>query len=302
MTGRFRSTTRLAAAVRDHRPDVVYLRYDLFLPPPLGLFHDFPVIVEVNTDDRAEARLVRSRGGRLYNFVNRQILLRSASGLVYVSGDLARSPRFTPFGKPGVVIPNGADLARIQPLASSRNERVRAVFMGTARQPWHGIDKFLWLAGQLPEVDFDIVGFRPDDLPQRPPPNVTAHGVLARAEYEPILARSDVGIGTLAQHRRCFDETSTLKVPEYLAYGLPVVIGYEDTALIGLDEWFILRLPNRESNVRDNLDRIRAFIAGVKGRRVPREAVEQRIGAHAREADRLRFMQTVIGACNAQTR
>src|SRR5207247_9128294 len=170
-------------------------------------------------------------------------------------------------------------------------DRARVAFLGSARQAWHGLDKIAWLAGQLPDVDFDVVGY--DDVRLREalgpstPDNLHARGILARAEYEPILAACDLAIGTLALHRKNMHEACPLKVREYLAYGLPVVIGYEDTDLDGLDTWYLLRLPNVESNVRDHAGEIHSFLESVRGRRVPRGEVAGRIGSVEKERRRL---------------
>src|SRR4051794_18232646 len=51
---RVRATRALSRAAARFGPDVVYLRYDLFLPPPLDLLRRVPAVVEVNTDDEAE--------------------------------------------------------------------------------------------------------------------------------------------------------------------------------------------------------------------------------------------------------
>src|SRR5437868_14905312 len=47
-------------------PDLVYLRYDLFLPAVWRMAARVPTVVEVNSDDRAEMRL-RGWGARAYN-------------------------------------------------------------------------------------------------------------------------------------------------------------------------------------------------------------------------------------------
>src|SRR5580704_802058 len=57
---RIQATRSLYAAVREYAPDLVYLRYDLFFPPPLAPIHAAPTIVEINSDAQAEVR-ARSR-------------------------------------------------------------------------------------------------------------------------------------------------------------------------------------------------------------------------------------------------
>ena len=294
---RRRATSSLVRAVRAAAPDLVYLRYDLFLPPVWGLARRVPTVVEVNSDDRAEySRFVKSRGrrARLYNELNRRCLLGRAKGLVFVTGELASSPSFTAFRVPHAVIANGIELG--DALAPMPAARPTAIFLGTPRQAWHGIDKLAALAGEAPEIDIDVVGYTADQLSSAVPlvpENLRVHGRLTRAEYEPLLAAADVGIGTLALHRKGMREAAPLKVREYLAAALPVVIAYDDVDLAGLEPWWLLRLPNEEQNVRENVERIRAFVGSVRGRRVPREEVEPRISWASKERARLAFLSSL---------
>ncbi len=284
---RMRATARMMRSVAEFRPDVIYVRYDLFLPPPGRLLRRFATVVEVNEDDRLELAL-RAPRARAYNELNRRSILGSATGFVCVTHETARV--VSPFDKPTVVVANGIDLASRPVLAPATGPRPRLAFLHGAAVVWQGVDKLLEMARAMPECDFALIGLDSSRLPE-PTSNVELHGVLSRAGYEPILARSDAAIGTLALHRKGMEEATPLKVREYLAYGLPVIIAYQDTEFIGMDPWFLLRLPNTESNVRDHLDDIRAFVEAVRGRRVPREAVAQVIGADGKEAVRLEFLE-----------
>ena len=78
--GRARATRQMIKAVRAAKPDFVYLRYDLFVPPPISLLRAQPSAVEINADDRREARLrrIRTTAASLYNELNRRVLLSSA--------------------------------------------------------------------------------------------------------------------------------------------------------------------------------------------------------------------------------
>ena len=84
------------------------------------------------------------------------------------------------------------------------------------------------------------------------------HGRLPREAALRLLDRADVGLGTLALHRKGMAEASALKMREYLAVGLPVIYGNEDRDVDPLEPW-VLRLPNTESNVDDGLDEIDRF-------------------------------------------
>ena len=81
---RFKATRALARAIRSTRPDLVYVRYDLFLPPLPVLLSPLPVVLEINTDDRKETR-IDGRLAWLYNELTRGASFRAASGLVCVT-------------------------------------------------------------------------------------------------------------------------------------------------------------------------------------------------------------------------
>jgi glycosyltransferase involved in cell wall biosynthesis len=298
---RYRATQAFQRAVVDWLPDVAYLRFDVFLPPVTRMVSEVPTVAEIQTVERAEMKLrrVRSNTTLLYNEVTAPLVLARTRGLVCVTHEIAEQRFVTAHGKPTIVIGNGIDLERVRALPPAENDGPHVVFLASVGQAWHGVDKILWMAEQLPDVTFHFVGYRPEDVPGTPPPNLIAHGVLTREEYEPILARCDAGIGTLALHRLDMYEASTLKVREYLGYGLPLVLGYEDTDLAGLDPWWKLQLPNEESNVRDGIERIREFFWSVRGRRVPRAEIADRIGAHVKERKRVEFLSQFAEAAES---
>jgi hypothetical protein len=297
VSGRLGETRELVRAVRAFAPDALYLRYDLFLPPLPSLVRALPTVTEINADDREEAkiRVVRAGLAARYNERNRRLLIGRSRGLVCVTHELANSPSFASYGRPTEVIANGVDLDALEPRPPVEAGRPAVAFLGSARQVWHGVDKLAALAVDSPGIDFQIVGY--DDRWLRDaiggpiPSNMTAHGALSRAEYEPILAACDVAFGTLALHRKNMSEACPLKVREYLGYGLPVVIGYVDTDLVGVDDWWLLRIPNDEGNVIDNAEKLRAFVDEARGRRVPRDAIAELVGVRAKEEKRTAFIE-----------
>jgi len=285
---RLHATRSLYAAIKEARPDLIYLRYDLFAPPPSSLARIAPTVVEVNSNLQAELS-ARSRGAAAYERFQAPRLFRQAAGAVCVSNELAHGVRNRHPGMPVTVIANGVDLATLSPLPPSRETGIRAVYLGDDPS-WQGVDKLIAVAPRLPDWHIDLVGV----VGESSLPNITFHGFLPREEYEPILARADIAFGTLALHRKQMNQTSALKVPTYLAYGLPTIIGYEDTNFVDSEPWYLLRLPNTESNVRDRLERIRSFGQEVKGRRVPRNEVAERISTRSKEAARLSFFTAVL--------
>jgi hypothetical protein len=192
------------------------------------------------------------------------------------------------------VIANGINLDAITPVPAPENERPRIVFLG---QPGHrnaGFDKILFLARQFRGWDFDLVGPTRDDFHRNLPSNATAHGIMTTDAYTPIMESADAAIGPLAFHRVGVSEVSALKTLEYLAWGIPTVIGYQDTHFMEPVD-FILELPSSEDNVSANLDRIEKFVEGARGRRVPREAISH-IGCDRTERVRVDLFEEVLAA------
>jgi hypothetical protein len=283
--------TELAIGIRRFRPDLVYLRWDLFYPPMLAFPRRAPLVIELNTDDLSEYAL-GTRLRAFYNARTRGLVMRRARGLVFVTDELSRRPAFRGFPGRHCVITNGIDLAAYPSLPAPDNERRRLAFVGSAGQPWQGFDKVEALAGLRPGWDVDIVGMtKPGGTP---PPNIAWHGPLGRDAVLDVLARADVGIGTLALHRKSMSEASPLKVREYLAVGLPVLYGYLDPDAEGLGDG-VLRIPNTETNVVDELDAIDAFVERSRGVRVARSTIAH-IDVTAKEGQRLALFNELVGA------
>ncbi len=288
---RFTATRALASAVRDFAADVLYLRYDVFLPPILRALAERPMVVELNS--RPDEFALRPLLPRTYERWNRRRILSCADGVVCDSHELADDPTVERLGKPVVVIGNGIDVAAFPVTPPPASERPRGVFLGTPGQPWQGIDKLRLLATLLPEFDFDVVGPAPAELGGPAPPNLRMHGFLTRERYEAIVTTADFGIGSLAQYRKRQNELAPLKVREYLAYGLPVLIAHKDPDLTNEPHWFVLELPNHDRNVADGAEAVRAWVSSIKGSRVGREEADRLVGAEPKEAERLRLMRRV---------
>jgi hypothetical protein len=122
-------------------------------------------------------------------------------------------------------------------------------------------------------------------------PNVTWHGRLDHASALAVMARADIGIGTLALHRKAMHQANALKLREYLALGLPVLYGNEDPDVDAIPE-LALRIANTEDNVITELARIRTFVEGSRGKRVPRSALGH-LDAAAKETQRLDFLRDI---------
>jgi hypothetical protein len=281
---------RLAAAIRRWAPDVLYARHGLVYPGLLWTARRIPTVLEINADDVAEFGATSPLRQR-YSRATRDLLLGSARGLVFVTNELAASPRFRRGPGRRAVIANGIRLADYPPYAIPRNERPRLVFIGHPRSPWHGLEHVLELGAAFPGWDVDVIGPGPDEL-TNPPANVHAHGTMTGDAYRPILARADVAVGTLALYRKGMEEASPLKVREYLARGIPTIVGYRDTDFGGPTP-FLLQIANRPNGVLASLEAIESFVTQAIGTRVPPDAIGH-LDTGPKEERRLALLREVV--------
>jgi glycosyltransferase involved in cell wall biosynthesis len=288
---RLKKVCRLVEDMVQWKPNIVYLRYDVYYPCFGRLQKLIPTIIEINSDDVAEYKLL-SYSRSIYNRLTRGRFLRQSKGLVFNTGELANMEHYLRYNGNVAVVSNGINLNEYQQLPVPTSQETRLVFIGTEidRIPWHGIDKVMFLAKMNPDWKFDIIG--DFQRPGKMSSNIVLHGFLDREQYQKILSKADIAIGTLALHRKGLNENPPLKSREYLAYGLPMIIGYVDTDF-PCDVPFILRLPNVESNIADNLSIIRGFVEAWKGKRVNRDLVVD-IDVKAKERQRLSFFRNVL--------
>jgi glycosyltransferase involved in cell wall biosynthesis len=291
---RIAAAKRLLQAVQNYNPDVIYLRLAMYVYPVHLLANIAPLIGEANTNDLTQHEGL-GKVYALYNRLTRGILLRRLHGLVAVSHELAESSAFTTYRKPTSVIANGIDLENFEPLPAPANSTPRLAFIGNPGYPWHGVDKLVELAGLLPDVQLDVIGYEElpgsDELPE----NLKLHGYLPEAEYKRILAGADAAISSLGLHRIGLEEASPLKSRECLAFGLPLILAYVDTNLHNLETDFLLRIPNKEDNIQSHGQAIRDFAYRMRGRRVDRSLITS-IDQVAKEKERIRFFEEILSS------
>jgi glycosyltransferase involved in cell wall biosynthesis len=279
--------------VRKFRADIIYLRCGVYLFPVHTLLALAPAVLELNSNDVAE-RALRGWYARLFNLLTRGLVLRNAAALVAVTREIVELPANQRYGKPSRVIGNGIDLEQYDPLPPPSHTIPALTLVGSAGMAWHGVDKLVRLAEMYADLKINIVGYRPREVGRFLPANVKAYGFLDPLGVKDVLRETDVACGSLALHRNNMQEGSTLKVPEALAYGIPVLLGYHDTDLAGLKTECILQLPNTEDNVAANAEQIRSFAYRMRGRRIRREDISARIDQRAKEQDRLAFFDEIV--------
>jgi glycosyltransferase involved in cell wall biosynthesis len=279
------------------KPDMLYLRFSWPYPFINRIVSEFPSIMEINSDDYAEIKSYLLKQKQYIRFIyylfSRNRFYSRLSGFVFLSNEL--KIYFSRYKKLGVVISNGIDIDKISPSQAPNNNSPRLFFMGTPGQSWHGIDKICVIAKHYPTWQFELVGVTASEV-VAPPTNMHFHGHLNNEKYSDILSKSDVAIATLALHRKNMNEASPLKVREYLAHGLPTILGYKDTDFPD-GAPFLLQLPNAPTNVEDSLDTIEKFTLARMGKRVERSEILH-IHLGEKENQRISFFKKFLGIVN----
>jgi glycosyltransferase involved in cell wall biosynthesis len=229
---------RMAKAIREHKPDCIYERYNLFLPAGVWAARRYklPLLLEVNApileersryDGLSLTRL--ARWSQAYAWRNADVVLP----VTQVLGDIVESYGVDP--KRIVVIPNGINGERFDAApdveaakrALGLDGRLVLGFTGFVRE-WHGLDKVLDLIVNDPPESrrhLLVVG----DGPARAGLERQARelGIENRVTFTGIVGRDDV-----ARHVAAFDialqpavvaYASPLKLFEYLALGKAIV-------------------------------------------------------------------------------
>ena len=290
---RIKAAAQLIKSVAAYRPDVIYLRWAMYVYPIQRLFRIAPVVVEINTHDVREHQLLGNVYS-LYNRLSRGIILGKAAGHIFATNELMNLPDFSKFHKQGVVVTNSVDLLSTPIYPAPKNTPPRLVFIGTPGMAWHGVDKLIELASAFPDIVIDIVGINEIENSSDLPGNFILHGFLRGPAYEAALAEADAAIGTLSLHIKGMQEAATLKIRDCAARGIPCILPYRDTDFTGMESRLFLQIPNTITNIKTHGQVIHDFVMQARGQRVTREMVNDRIDSRIKEMQRLDFFQKVI--------
>ena len=260
---RFKVQEDVLKDLENFSPDMVYFRYNTWSRTLTKILNKYRVVTELNTYDLGEfwamfktekttKSLIRYLGYKLL----RDKVLSKVTGIIGVTKEIAYHPSNLKYNKPTTFIPNGINLDSFQTLkeVTPKVDRIGLFFIGSPGALWHGVDIIELMAKELPQYDFHIVGM--DGLNSS---NLFWHGYLEKNEYIEILKKCHICIGSLALYRNEMYEACTLKVREYLAYGYPIILGYQDSAFIDKKQPKWVHIINAEENI--DYENLKKFIS-----------------------------------------
>lgn len=300
--GRAEAYRRVVSELRDYRPDLIYLRWQYHRSEVTNLGKEFPVVVELNGDILKTAKLIAptSLKRRLiyyHTLLTYPILFRQAAGFVAVTSEVANLPYVRKWKRPVHVTPNAVRLADFQVAPpTSAGQLPRIAFIGQVAA-WHGVDKIVALAHRTQgQLEIDLIGASASELPECPP-NLICHGYLKPEDYLPVLAGCDVGLDGLALHRKGMQEACPLKIREYIACGLPLILSCRETAFTdrGLPDW-VLQISNEPDNIERFSEEIVEFVQAMKGKRISHHHSAPYFDIEVLEERKLAFFKQCLSA------
>ncbi len=218
--------------------DRVLLRYPLFDPiSMLTLRHRDRIILEHHTKEVPELKLIGD-----FRWITELVFggfwIRGFCALTAVTPEILNYERNrSGFRKAVEIFTNSVNIdeyAFVNNEICKEGGLIRAIMVASTFNEWHGLSKVLedFQEGNTNKLmELHIVG-RVDgqwESALKKIKGVIYHGVLSPENLVKLYGSMDVGIGSMNMGL-FLSQGATLKVREYLAVGLPVVIGHADPA------------------------------------------------------------------------
>lgn len=215
----------------------IVIRYPLY-DPVLHLFlkDKKRIITEHHTKELDELKLVGDKRYLMEKIMGNR-WLKSFGGLIAVTDEIVKYEiGRSNFVGPTHFVPNSIPhISKPKEKVEPKPDKVQMIMVANFR-PWHGLDIIIEGIEQYKnqEKDFELhlVGLVPDE--QKAKLNTFAHvkqyGHLNYDEIEKLYEKMDLGLAGYNLQSKKMDEATSLKVREYFANGLSVVLGYRDPA------------------------------------------------------------------------
>ena len=274
--------------------DFLVLRYtgaDFSFLSSLVRLHGRKVVTEHHTKELPEAFTYQTTlPQKLLTLLMERFLgpgmIRRCAGLVAISDDVRRYE----VERAGVSIPSCAitNGVLVQDMPFSRHAHydgtvLNLLCLASSFSAWHGLDRVLAglakYGSPSPLLSLKVVGnVSPEQqgwssrLDENRYVKVEFLGRLFGSELEKVFEKTHIGFSSMALFRNNMKEGSPIKTREFVARGLPFVVGYSDPDLEGADDFF-MTIPADNSAV--NIDEVVAFAEDILKREGVSESMRQ---------------------------
>lgn len=258
----------------------VILRYPGSDITGISFFKKYNTVVELHANIKSELlskiRFEKNIIRKLIRFIRLiseiifyKKIIKNAKGIITNGSELAKLNKEIFPGKDIITIYNGINVNRINfhKFKPFDGEVLDIAFLASKADTWHGLDRIIKSLENYSDikVNLHIIGDISENSFEAVIPHGTIkyYGKLFGKDLDELLIEMNLAFGPMALFRKNLMETSSLKVAEYIARGLPFVIAYKDSALANVDQKnkFYLQFPNDDSLI--NFDVIRTFAAFV---------------------------------------
>lgn len=172
---------------------------------------------------------------------------------------------------PCVTIANGisVDNLKISGFKPFDGKHLDIIMVMGSIQPWQGLDRIIHsihnYKGSV-NITIHVVGnVTGKDIRQITPDasRIRLYGYRDSAQVSEIAKNMNVALGTLALFRKNMSEACPLKTREYVARGIPFIVGYHDTDLKKVDENYKFFLPVENTDSLIDMERIIDFTSMI---------------------------------------
>ena len=226
--------------------DVILIRYsvhDVFQLFFL-LFAKKPVFLVHHTLEEPELKMNKSLIGKI-RFIAEKIIgklcIKASSGIIGVTNEIIEyeKSRVNDMQKKAYLFPNGINIEKLKDnLDYSVDNKKKVLFIASEFSEWHGLDLlFEDMKKNTQQFELHLIGrLLPEDYAHAiTDSRVVLHGVKDKCFIEQISSKCHVALGSFALERKNMREACTLKVREYLSFGLPVYSGHIDVFPVDFD-------------------------------------------------------------------
>lgn len=213
-------------------------------------------------------------------------MIKRCAGLIAISDDVKEYElQRARVSIPACTVPNGVLVEDISfsRHASYNGKVLNLLCIANSFGAWHGLDRVL--AGlqnhssRKPFLHLRVVGKVSTNqlnssrrLDHNRHVKVDFLGRLFGPKLEEVFENTHIAFSSMALFRNNMVEGSALKTSEYVARGLPFVIGHRDPDLEGAEEFF---LPVPADNSPVNMDQVVAFAERILNRKGVSESMRQ---------------------------